>query len=71
MVRTELICPELWEGVLKVELPTLSVGASLLLTFTIPTKGHIDGLFRITGRLDVYDSKSGYTQRLKVEPKEE
>lgn len=71
LVRTELMCPDLWDGVMKVDLPILAVGTSVLMRFTIPTKGRIDGLFRVTGRLDVYDSeKSGYTQRLKVEPKE-
>jgi len=71
LVRTEILCPDLWEGPLSAELPILTIGVTLLMRFTIPTKGRIEGPFRVTARLDIYDSeRSGYTQRLKLEPKD-
>lgn len=71
MLRTTLICPLLWEGEMHVQLPMLKVGNRIHLDFTLPTKGKVEGDFRVRGVAHAYDSVKGYTQHLKLEPEQE
>lgn len=67
LLRTEILCPDLWREDLKISLPYMPEGRVLYLHFTLPTKARIEGLFVVERRLDMYDtSEGGYIQRLRL-----
>lgn len=68
LVRTELICVEIWgDRVIHTRLPLLDVGDSIFLDFTIKDLSAILGTFEIKDRFHILDG-TGYTQRLKISP---
>lgn len=72
LLKTELLCFDLWEGEMKVQLPYLPEGRVFYLHFTMPTEARIEGLFVVERRLDMYDTREGgYLQRLRIKPFEE
>jgi hypothetical protein len=69
LLNTEILCKDLWEDDLKIQLPYMEKDKQVFLRFTVPSRGHIEGLFVVVGRLDFYDAeRSGYVQRLRLEP---
>ena len=69
LLNTEVLCPTIWDGDMKIQLPWLPEGNLLHLSFTMPSKHHVEGLFRVVKRLDMYDARGpGYVQRLRLEP---
>lgn len=72
LVRTELVCPQFWEGTMRIELPIMEVGKPLFLSVTIRETGKLEGGFRIVDRLDMFETdRYGYCQRLQIEPIED
>lgn len=72
LLKTELLCFDLWEGDMKVQLPYMPEGRVFYLHFTMPTEARIEGLFVVDRRLDMYDTREGgYLQRLRIKPYEE
>jgi hypothetical protein len=65
LVRSEILCPDVWgDPSYFLDLPVMYEGDRIHLSFTIPTFGKIEGFFEVTGHLHLYDSRTGYTQRL-------
>lgn len=68
MVKTELMCSELWGDGYIIELPPMFHGDQIHLEFTHPEFGSIKGLFEIDEILHFHNSSKGYLQRLKIQP---
>jgi hypothetical protein len=72
LLKTEILCHDLWAGDMKLQLPWQPEGNLIFLHFTMPTKGKIEGLFVVEKRLDMYDTReNGYVQRLRIKPFED
>jgi hypothetical protein len=71
LLKTEILCPDLWEGDMSIMLPWMPEDNLVFLHFVQPTKGKIEGLFVVEKRLDMYDTReNGYVQRLRLRPHE-
>lgn len=68
LVKTELVCPEVWGEKERVALlPLLRVDETLFLNFTIGDKGKVEGMFKVVNVLHILESR-GYCQRLRITP---
>jgi len=66
LVKTELVCPEIWGDQERIaHLPLLRVDEILFLDFTVPEVGPVRGPFRVADSLHILESR-GYIQRLRI-----
>lgn len=72
LLKTEILCHDLWKGDMKIQLPYMPEENLFYLHFTMPTQARIEGLFIVEKRLDMYDTREGgYVQRLRIKPFED
>ena len=69
LVKSEILCPEVWgEDEFTVYLPPVYTDDQIHLSFTINDFGKIEGLFDVADHLHIYNSETGYVQRVVLNP---
>lgn len=71
LVKSEILCPDVWgEEEFTLYLPPVYHKDQIHLSFTIDHFGEIRGLFVVIDHLHMYNSETGYLQRIVLEPLE-
>lgn len=69
-LKTELLCPALWEGHYECMLPFLRRGDVIHVDVDLRTVGKINGVFEVQANVPMLTNK-GASQRMKIAPLED
>jgi len=68
LVKSELVCPELWGTQERLSLlPCLRQGDLIYLNFVVHEVGKVEGMFEVVDVLHILEAR-GYVQRLRIKP---
>lgn len=65
-VRTEIMCPEHWDGTPVCMMGPVRKGDRIHMSFTLSDYGRLEGMFEVVNKIHVYDDSTGYRQRVQL-----